>query len=54
MEYAIMLGCGITALLSVHATVVVQVAMLAGWVLFYFIFFSWISWHASRRYPDSA
>ena len=48
LEYAIMLGCGITALLSLHATVTVKAIMLTGWFLFYIIFFSWISWHAAR------
>lgn len=48
LEYAIMLGCGITALLSLHATVAVQAVMLTGWFLFYIVFFSWVSWHAAR------
>jgi UDP-N-acetylmuramyl pentapeptide phosphotransferase/UDP-N-acetylglucosamine-1-phosphate transferase len=49
LEYLIMLGCGLTAVLSLHATTAIQAAMLAGWALFYIIFFSWVSWHASRR-----
>jgi hypothetical protein len=38
-----MLGCGITALWAMRASVKVQVAILAGWVLFYFSFFIWVS-----------
>lgn len=53
IEYAIMIGCGITALLSLRATVVIQAVMLAGWVLFYIIFFTWVSWYASGRHHDS-
>lgn len=53
VEYLIMLGCGITALLSLRATVAIQAVMLTGWVLFYIIFFSWISWHASGWRRDS-
>jgi UDP-N-acetylmuramyl pentapeptide phosphotransferase/UDP-N-acetylglucosamine-1-phosphate transferase len=50
VEYVIMIGCGITALLSQHETAMLQVIMLAGWVLFYVIFFSWVSWYSFRRY----
>lgn len=49
VEYAIMLGCGMTALAVVHAPVGWQVAALAGWVLFYFLFFFWVSRFASRH-----
>lgn len=54
VEYLIMLGCGLTAVFSLHATTVIQAAMLTGWVLFYIIFFSGVSWYASgRRGHDS-
>lgn len=49
VEYAIMLGCGTTALAAVHAPVGGQVAALAGWALFYFLFFFWVSRFASRH-----
>jgi UDP-N-acetylmuramyl pentapeptide phosphotransferase/UDP-N-acetylglucosamine-1-phosphate transferase len=48
-EYAIMVGCGVTALSSQHATVILQMILLAGWVLFYVIFFPWVSWYSARR-----
>lgn len=46
VEYAIMLGCGITAIAGVSATDIGQMVMFAGWVLFYVVFFLWASWHA--------
>lgn len=49
IEYAIMMGCGISALLSQYVTSMLQTIMLAGWVLFYVVFFSWISRYSSRR-----
>jgi UDP-N-acetylmuramyl pentapeptide phosphotransferase/UDP-N-acetylglucosamine-1-phosphate transferase len=49
LEYAIMLGCGITALWGARAPEKLQAAMLAGWTLFYFLFFFWVSRLASRR-----
>ena len=49
IEYAIMMSCGISALLSQYVTSMLQTIMLAGWVLFYVVFFSWISWYSSRR-----
>jgi UDP-N-acetylmuramyl pentapeptide phosphotransferase/UDP-N-acetylglucosamine-1-phosphate transferase len=54
LEYLIMLGCGLTAVFGQHATTAIQAAMLAGWVLFYIIFFSWVSWYVPRRHRDSA
>lgn len=54
VEYLIMLGCGLTAVLSLRAGSGIQAAMLAGWVLFYIIFFSWVSWYVARRHRDSA
>jgi UDP-N-acetylmuramyl pentapeptide phosphotransferase/UDP-N-acetylglucosamine-1-phosphate transferase len=54
MEYLIMLGCALTALFSLHATAVIQAAMLVGWAFFYIIFFSWVSWHIPRRRHNSA
>ena len=52
-EYAIMSGCGISALLCVRGTVTVQLAVITGWVIFYIILFSWISWYASKRLGDA-
>lgn len=49
VEYAIMLGCGITALTVVHAPVGLQVAAIAGWMLFYFLFFFRVSRFAARH-----
>ncbi len=49
LEYAIMLGCGVTALWAVRAPEKSQAAILAGWTLFYFLFFFWVSRRASRR-----
>lgn len=43
LEYAIMLGCGATAFWGVHAPDKVQVAMLVIWMLFYSVFFFWVS-----------
>lgn len=43
LEYAFMLGCGITALLAVHASVKWQWVLLATWVSLYFLLFFWIS-----------
>lgn len=48
LEYAIMLGCGVTALLGVHAPDAFQLAILAGWMLFYSVFFFWTSHLAVR------
>ncbi len=52
IEYAIMAGCGITALVCVRASTTVQAVMLSCWTLFYLIFFRWISRYASRRRPN--
>jgi len=49
LEYAIMLGCGVTALWGVRAPEKLQAAILAGWTLFYFLFFFWVSRLASRH-----
>ena len=49
LEYAVMLGCGVTALWGVRAPEKLQAAMLAGWTLFYFLFFFRVSQLASRR-----
>ena len=43
LEYAIMLGCGISALWCIRATDEIQMAMLIAWILFYFAFFFWVS-----------
>lgn len=54
VEYAIMLGCAITAISSLRATISAQMAVLAGWALFYIVFFIWIARHASRQRHESA
>ena len=53
LEYALMLGCGITALWAVRATAETQLAVLSIWVLVYFIFFFWVSRLAARRRSGS-
>ncbi len=53
LEYAIMLGCGITALWTVRATAETQLAVLSIWVLVYFVFFFWVSRLAARRRSGS-
>jgi len=53
VEYVIMLGCGLTALLTLHATVTVLAVTLAGWVLFYIVFFFWVTRYASGRHAGS-
>jgi UDP-N-acetylmuramyl pentapeptide phosphotransferase/UDP-N-acetylglucosamine-1-phosphate transferase len=47
-EYAIMLGCGFTSIMIIHASVLLQIMALAIWGLFYAGFFSWVSWHETR------
>jgi Flp pilus assembly protein TadB len=54
VEYLIMLGCGLTAVFSLHAAAVIQAAALVVWLLFYIIFFTWVSWYVPRRRRDSA
>jgi UDP-N-acetylmuramyl pentapeptide phosphotransferase/UDP-N-acetylglucosamine-1-phosphate transferase len=49
VEYAVMLGCGITALGVVRAPVGLQVAAFAGWMIFYFLFFFWVSRFTARH-----
>ncbi len=53
LEYAIMLGCGITALWAVRATAETQLAVLSIWVLVYSVFFFWVSRLAARRRSGS-
>lgn len=43
LEYMIMLGCGLSALWSIRATVEMQLVIFMAWVLFYFSYFSWVS-----------
>jgi UDP-N-acetylmuramyl pentapeptide phosphotransferase/UDP-N-acetylglucosamine-1-phosphate transferase len=43
LEYAIMFGCGISALWSMRASDEIQLAILIAWILFYFAFFFWVS-----------
>jgi len=52
LEYAIMLGCGSTALWAVHAPTNMQLAMLAGWALFYSVFFYRVSRLATRHHKS--
>lgn len=54
VEYAIMFGCGITALICASSTVAVQLAAISGWAIFYVIFFAWVSRHASERTSNPA
>ncbi len=49
LEYAIMLGCGVTSLWAIHASVGLQWLILAGWLLFYAFFFFWVSHLAKPR-----
>jgi UDP-N-acetylmuramyl pentapeptide phosphotransferase/UDP-N-acetylglucosamine-1-phosphate transferase len=49
IEYAVMLGCGATALWGARAPAGNRLAALAAWVVFYFLFFLWVSRHAGRR-----
>jgi UDP-N-acetylmuramyl pentapeptide phosphotransferase/UDP-N-acetylglucosamine-1-phosphate transferase len=49
IEYAIMIGCSVTTLWGVRASDKLQAVMLAGWTLFYFLFFFWVSQFTSTR-----
>jgi UDP-N-acetylmuramyl pentapeptide phosphotransferase/UDP-N-acetylglucosamine-1-phosphate transferase len=48
LEYAVMFGCGATALWGVRASDNLQLAMLVGWALFYILFFVWVTRFAAR------
>ena len=52
LEYAIMLGCAITALWGVNTSDSYQAVLLAGWVLFYSAFFAWVSRYTAKRYKS--
>jgi UDP-N-acetylmuramyl pentapeptide phosphotransferase/UDP-N-acetylglucosamine-1-phosphate transferase len=52
LEYAIMLGCAMTALWGVHASDKLQEVMLVGWALFYLVFFVWVSRLVARHYKS--
>jgi UDP-N-acetylmuramyl pentapeptide phosphotransferase/UDP-N-acetylglucosamine-1-phosphate transferase len=54
LEYAIMTGCGASALLGMRASATMQTVILAGWILFYAGFFSWVAWHAAGGRRNSA
>lgn len=43
LEYAIMIGCGLSALWGRNAAAEVQLSILIGWILFYLSFFYWVS-----------
>lgn len=47
-EYGLMLGCGLTALLVVHATTFEQCLALSAWVLLYVCLFPWVAWLETR------
>ncbi|MEX2164786.1 MAG: glycosyltransferase family 4 protein [Sulfuricaulis sp.] len=47
LEYAIMLGCGLSALWGRYAAAEVQISILIGWILFYLAFFYWVSGRAT-------
>jgi len=49
VEYGIMLGCGMTALWGLRASANVQAALIAGWAVFYFLFFFSVSRLVARR-----
>jgi UDP-N-acetylmuramyl pentapeptide phosphotransferase/UDP-N-acetylglucosamine-1-phosphate transferase len=49
VEYAIMLACLATAIWSLHVPYPVQVLAIAGWVLFYAVFFFWVKRMARRH-----
>lgn len=49
LECLIMLGCGMTALWAVRADGKPQLMMLGAWILFYCMFFCWVSWRANRN-----
>lgn len=51
LEYVIMFGCGATALWCVRAPSSIQAIAIGAWVLFYFVFFSWVSRVAARNHP---
>lgn len=54
VEYAVMLGCGMTALGVVRAPVGLQLAALAGWFMFYCLFFFWVSRFTARHEMEKA
>lgn len=43
LEYAVMLGCGISAIWGVHSAALMQIAIFVSWSLFYLLFFFWVS-----------
>jgi UDP-N-acetylmuramyl pentapeptide phosphotransferase/UDP-N-acetylglucosamine-1-phosphate transferase len=49
VEYGIMLGCGMTAWWGLRASANVQAALIAGWAVFYFLFFFSVSRLVARR-----
>ena len=53
LEYALMLGCGITALWAVRATTEMQLAALSIWALLYFLLFFVVSRLAARHRSSS-
>jgi UDP-N-acetylmuramyl pentapeptide phosphotransferase/UDP-N-acetylglucosamine-1-phosphate transferase len=48
IEYVIMTGCMMSALAGLQASASKQMAIVSGWALFYFLFFSWASRLADR------
>jgi UDP-N-acetylmuramyl pentapeptide phosphotransferase/UDP-N-acetylglucosamine-1-phosphate transferase len=48
LEYAIMLGCGFSALWVRFSEAELQAIILAAWIVFYFSFFFWVSRKAMR------
>ncbi len=50
LEYVIMLGCAAAALWGVHGSDRLQLVMLAGWALFYSVFFYRVSRLAARHH----
>jgi UDP-N-acetylmuramyl pentapeptide phosphotransferase/UDP-N-acetylglucosamine-1-phosphate transferase len=48
VEYAIMLGCAITSLWSMRASVQIQLTVFTGWAVAYLLFFFWVGRLAVR------
>lgn len=48
VEYAIMIACGASAIWGMRLPERGQILLLVGWLIFYFLFFSWITYFARR------
>jgi UDP-N-acetylmuramyl pentapeptide phosphotransferase/UDP-N-acetylglucosamine-1-phosphate transferase len=54
VEYVIMIGCAVTALWAVRAAGHLQAVAVGTWILFYFLFFFWVSRFAARNHSNGA